>query len=320
MWSSSFRRAFGPALVLLWAASAHGAPVAWQEAPFLRQLVARANAEHRMVLVRVGRRFCVDCVRIDRTLADSSLATALGELLRARYDAGSGEGQDVARRYNVVRYPTLLVLGPDGLERGRVGGAPDAAELARRLAAIRRESLTQLGQRAAKHADDLGLALRVGLAWAERGQRRPAERHLRRVIAAGERDGAAPALLALGDLLYLRSLGAAKQASSALRELRQRFPGTAAARQARLPLALALAARGQAAAAQSLLAGEPLLMGRFCLERGEGLGQGLQQVDRALKRDPGSAEAWGLKAALLQARGLHRQAGQAWTRARKLAR
>jgi tetratricopeptide (TPR) repeat protein len=315
-------------LVLLAAPARAELPPGWEDTPFLKQVVSRAAGKHRHVLVLVERGFCEGCAEIRRAL--SSVGRS-GAFERSRYDAGAGEGQDVARRYNVVVFPTLLVLGTDAVERGRITGPMPAAELGRRVKAIRagRGTLDKLDKLAAKRPDDLKLALRVGTGWAHRGERAPAERHLRRVIegdADNRRGLAAPALWALGDLLFERSLGSHADAERELGTLVKRFPDTPEAKRALLGLALAMARGRQARAAMALLkkqatdADGHARLARFTLELATQQALGLEHARKATKLAPKRASLWELQARLLQRLGEHKKAREAWKRAGSIER
>jgi len=299
------------------AASAGG----WEETPFLRGLVVRAQAEHRVVLLRVGRRYCIECEQMDRALARTE--SELRGYLRARYDAGAGEGRDVARRYNVVRFPTLLVLGEDGLERGRVSEVLPPRELARRVDRARRKTLEQRSAAPGSPAR----ALRLGREWAARGERRRAEALLGQVVQ-GDPDNrkglAAQALLALGDLLYLRSLGRGGEAERTLTRLRRSYPRSPDAERALVPLTRAMAAQGRGKDALALLldgardAAGHGRVARFCELTGQRLQLGLQHARKALALSPRDAGHRAVLAALLHATGAVEPARASWQQALRL--
>ena len=52
----------------------------------------------------------------------------MGKVFNARFvnlkmDMEKGEGLEVAKRYGITAYPTLLVINPDGTVAGKVVGA-----------------------------------------------------------------------------------------------------------------------------------------------------------------------------------------------------
>lgn len=327
-----------PALSLLvWpgAPNAKG-PARWERAPFLAKAVVRAAKAQRRLLVKVSTAWCSSCRKLDRVLSDSKVVGELAGYLRLAYDAEVGEGRDVARRYNVITFPTLLVIGADGLERDRITGYKTATKLLERLAEIKsgRGTLARLEKELTLRPGDLALRLRVGTGWALKGQRVPAEKHLSRVVAADPRNAkglAARALLVRGKYLLLRSLKRFEEAEQVLRDLRRRFPASPEARRAAYPLARALHGQKRTAAAIKLLVAETRRAGKaseraeahqtvawFCLSNRVALDEGLRQARLAVKLAPKDASSWATLAQLLQAKKQREQALRAWQKAIKL--
>jgi len=183
---------------------------------------------------------CAECHRLNaETLRDPVVRQLLEDYELVAYDARQGEGRHVIERYNVVVYPTLLYLGPDGQERGRLTGFHPTNVFAAELRGILdgTSSMQQLEQQLKQTPGDLAFQLHVGVQWALRGADR-ALVHLDQVARAAPPALASQALLAKGDLLLLRSLGDARAAQAVLRQLQQRFPGTRAAREAANALAV----------------------------------------------------------------------------------
>jgi tetratricopeptide (TPR) repeat protein len=234
------------------------AAAGWRQSPSLRAEVARASAQGKQIVVKVSTAWCSACRELDQVLARPNVKRALAGYVRLAYDAEVGEGEDVAKRYNAVTFPTLLVLGGDGLEIDRVSGSMKPPELLRRLAAIKAGSGTvkRLEARLARRPDDLALRLRVGRAWAFKGRRVEAEKQLKRIVAAdskNEQGLAARALLVQGKYLLLRSLKRYKAAARVLGGLRKRFPRAPEAEQAVYPLARALHYGGKSRDALTLI-------------------------------------------------------------------
>lgn len=307
------------ALALLVAITATPASAAaWKQAPLLRGEVERAAKEDRKLLISICTPWRARCRAQARLLAAPKLRRALRGLVLLAYDAESGEGEEVARRYNVVTFPTLLLVGGDGLEVGRITGRVTREG----LEALRDGSgtLAALEKRLDGRPADLPLRLRVGAAWAHRGQRGPAERHLARVIAAdpaNTRGLAARAMLLRGDHLLLRGLGQHRPAEQALRALMERFPAAPEAARAREALARALHLQGKTRAAVALLARDPDALTRFCWRHGAALQRGLRSARQALELAE-TAERWAALALIQQRTGDLRGARIAWGRAARL--
>jgi tetratricopeptide (TPR) repeat protein len=262
-------------------------------------------------------------------LEEPSVRSELDGYLRVAYDAEEGEGKDVAERYNAIAFPTLLVVGRDGREVGRITGDLPARELLAALNKIRTgaESLARLEQLAQKRPDDLKLRLRVGSEWAFRGSRPKACAHLDAVIAGdpqNEHGRAASAMLVKGKYLLLRSLGDNAGAVEVLRALRARFPKSREAEKALYALAVALHRQGKRAEAMQLLESNARTgaehddVGWFCLRQRTDYVRGLRHAQRAVALDPGKAMHWANLAELQLRLGQRRQAEASWARARGL--
>ncbi|MCC6746859.1 MAG: tetratricopeptide repeat protein [Deltaproteobacteria bacterium] len=304
--------------------------LAWERDGSLRAAVRRGAAENRLVLAKLGTSWCSACRRLERVLGEPSLRPRLDRFVRLAYDAEVGEGRDVARRYNVVTYPTLLVLGPDGRERDRATGFLAAEALLTRLAEIEDGSgtLAELEKRLAETPADLALRLRVGTSWALRGERRAALRHLELVVQSdpdNRRGLAAPALLAKGKILLLRSLGEHALAAATLAELRRRFPRAPEAEAAVFSLAQALEREGKPRAADAVLRGWARTAAQhataawfYVLERTRPTA-GLDHARRAALLDAKDLDAIEAAARLHEHAGEVAEAERAWQRAVALA-
>jgi len=302
---------------------------AWQLSPPFASVVQQAKGKGRLVLVKIGTRWCPSCRKLDRLLEEGSVRRALASYLRVAYDAEEGEGKDAAERYNVIAFPTLLLLGGDGREVGRLTGETKTEELVARLEKIRSgaESLAGLEQQAARRQGDLELRLRVGTEWALRGSRARASAHLDAVMNGdpqNRRGLAARALLAGGKLLLLRSLEDHASAVRTLRALRVRFPAAPEAEQAVFPLAQALHRLGRRAEAMQLLEGWARTAEQhdevawFCLREGAALARGLWHAERSTTLAPREPSAWANRAELELRLGQRARAERSWARARGL--
>ena len=100
------------------------------------EALARARHEKRILLVDVYTDWCGWCKKLDREVfADARVAGAAKRLVAVRVNAEKG-GEDVARRYDVEGYPTLLFVDGSGTIVKRVDGYVDADEMLRILSTL----------------------------------------------------------------------------------------------------------------------------------------------------------------------------------------
>ncbi len=116
-------------------ARANGPGIAFASATF-DDALSRARSEKRLLLVDVYTDWCGWCKKLDREVfSDSRVADAAKSLVAVRVNAEK-EGEDVARKYDVQGYPTILFVDGSGKVVHRVDGYVDAAEMLRILSAL----------------------------------------------------------------------------------------------------------------------------------------------------------------------------------------
>lgn len=128
-----------------------GSPVdaAASPAPSFDRALAEAGKSQKLVLVDFFTTWCVPCKRLEKeTWNDAAVRAWMADhCIDLRIDAEAEP--DLARRYHVGGYPTILLLKPDGTEIDRLVGFRDAKQfLAEVQAALAGKSSVQRAQEA----------------------------------------------------------------------------------------------------------------------------------------------------------------------------
>ena len=133
------RRAGGIALVAFGLVGLLGAetksPIAW--VPFSDEALARG----RPVLIDFEAAWCLPCREMDRTtFRDPAVVRSAADFVMVKVDVTTEDERSSALtgRFGVVGVPTLVLLGPDGRERGRFARLVGAAEMLHAMEEARR--------------------------------------------------------------------------------------------------------------------------------------------------------------------------------------
>ncbi len=137
------RRAGGIALVAFALVGLLGAetesPIAW--VPFSNEALARATTAGRPVLLDFEAAWCLPCREMERTtFRDPAVVRAAADFVMVKVDVTTEDERSSAlsSRFGVAGVPTLVLLGPDGRERGRFARLVGAAEMLRAMDEARR--------------------------------------------------------------------------------------------------------------------------------------------------------------------------------------
>lgn len=166
--------------------------VEWFDGGF-DQALAHAQAGGKLLFLDVGAYWCPPCHELDeKTFTDPRVAKWLAQhTIALHIDAEKGEGPELVERYQVQAYPTLLLLEPTGVEKGRLIDfiAPD--ELLPKLEELAKGGnvFAELEQAVAAAPDDVEALYRLGHAYMLAARRTEAEQTFTRVLA-GDLDNA----------------------------------------------------------------------------------------------------------------------------------
>jgi thioredoxin-related protein len=116
-------------------AQSSGPGIAFASGTF-EEALSRARSEKKLLLVDVYTDWCGWCKKLDREVfADSRVAEATKGLVAVRVNAEDG-GEEVARKFGVRGYPTVLFVDGKGNLVKRIDGYVDVAEMLRVLATL----------------------------------------------------------------------------------------------------------------------------------------------------------------------------------------
>lgn len=116
--------------IALGAGAAESITPRWAES--LDEALAAAGDDDRPVIVAFVAAWCPVCRQLERqTLPSEEISAVANRFHWTRIELD--RGVRLARQYSVAATPTLVVLGPDGAERGRIVGGASPTELAELL-------------------------------------------------------------------------------------------------------------------------------------------------------------------------------------------
>jgi thioredoxin-like negative regulator of GroEL len=282
----------------------------------LEEALAKAKAEGKLVLADVGAYWCPPCHRLDEEVF---VLPKVGEAIASRFvavhiDAEKGEGPEVAERYRVQAFPTVLVLESTGVEKGRFVDFLPEAEL---LAALDRIAsggnvLGDLEARVAENPDDLKARYELGNAWLLAAKPEAAKAHLDAVLVADPKNEMGLASKVLYDRAMMQTYKIDRDlpgAIEAYRELQARFPESKEATRAYRQIGRILAEQERPAEAiaslQAMIATDPddpslkSSFGWFSFREKCEPQAGLAAVDAGIAQAPEDAELQYLRAELL---------------------
>lgn len=281
----------------------------------LEDAVAKAGDEGKLVLVDVGAYWCPPCHRLDEEVF---VLPRVGEEIAKRFvavhvDAEKGDGPEIAERYRVQAFPTILVLEASGMEKGRVVDflPPDELLVALDRIAQGENVLAELAARVEAEPDDMSLRYDLGHAWLLAAKPDAARPHLDAVLVADPKNEMGLASRVLYDRAMFQTYKIERDlpgAIEAYRELQARFPDSKEATRAYRQIGRILAEQDKPAEAvaslEAMLATDPddtslaASFGWFSFREKCEPEAGLRAVDAALAKSPGDAELHYLRAEL----------------------
>ena len=182
--------------------------VTWIERDSWSEVVGRAQAADRPILIDFYADWCRPCKQLDRQVySDSVVAAKLADLVTYKVDVDMPDGIVLGQQFHVYSLPTIILCRPDGEEIDRFRGYRPPAKFLQLVAnaLAGHGTIEDLELKLLGRYYDPQLRLAVGLKYAERMDVAPARRYLGAALDRGDalpRRDQARALLALANLEY----------------------------------------------------------------------------------------------------------------------
>jgi thioredoxin-related protein len=97
------------------------------------EVLSKAKSENKNVMIDFFTDWCKWCVELDRVVYTNKDVVEYANTgqINWKIDAEKGEGKELAERYNIKGYPTIVFVDPDGNEIDRIVGFFKPAEFLR---------------------------------------------------------------------------------------------------------------------------------------------------------------------------------------------
>ncbi|MEM6290140.1 MAG: tetratricopeptide repeat protein [Myxococcota bacterium] len=286
----------------------------------VEQAKAKAKAEGKLLFVDVGAYWCPPCQKLDEQVF---VLPKVAAALEARYvpvhvDAEKGEGPEFVEEHHIQAYPTMLVLEPSGMEKGRVVDFLEADALLTALERIEagQSVLADVVAQVDAKPDDIALRQRLGHLHVLAGDREAAEAQFVQVLEADPTNemGLASKVLYDRALFIKHKLDADHEGAVAdFRALQEQFPDSKEAVRAYRHIGRILNKLGKPdeaiASLDAMLQTDPediglaSSFGWFSFRQKCKPARGLEVVSAALVREPKNADLLYLKAELAHLTG-----------------
>jgi thiol-disulfide isomerase/thioredoxin/Flp pilus assembly protein TadD len=106
-------------LLLSLLATAFADEVDWAQPPY-QDILKVAKQDNKHIFIDFFTTWCGPCKQLDKvTYRDEKVVAYLNSIVPVKYDAEKDEGEELASRFRIKAYPTLVLVGPDGKEVDR---------------------------------------------------------------------------------------------------------------------------------------------------------------------------------------------------------
>ena len=173
-----------------------GKHIKWQKPHYakfrtFKETVAAAKKAKRPIFLDLYADWCHPCKKLEKqTFSHPSVRELLDKYYAVKFNIDKAEGKALVRRFRVNRFPTTLMLGPDGRERERVVGfySPRFFRPAVLAALTNKDLYTQLWWQHRKQPKNLTLQLKLADRSLLRRKIKAARKHYNALMKADPQD------------------------------------------------------------------------------------------------------------------------------------
>ena len=291
--------------------------VPWHQEGDFAAALAKAKKEKKYVFIDFYATWCGPCKMMDRQVyTDSAMAKAAAKYVNRKVDAEKGEGINLAKRYGIAAYPTMVIVDAAGKEVNREQGFRPATHMVRFLDDTRegRGTIEGIEKQLAAGKDTYENRVALGEKYAQRGDHDQARAQFDKAIVLDPSDpGQRSSSLLLAIAGSERTSGAHAAAVQDYERFVTLYPNSPRSIEARSGLAVSLAESGRpddALATYKKIAVErpddaqvQSSLARFSAALKIGMDDGLAAGKRAVELTQGGAQAYDALAEIHAARG-----------------
>lgn len=216
-------------VVILALAPASHADVKWADQPF-DNVLKTAEQENKHIFIDFYTVWCSPCKQLEQvTYKDDKVVDFLNSTVAVKFDAEKDGGKELADKFRVNAYPTLIILDPNGKEVDRHLGYLDPEEFVKTLQGYIDGigTVQYYSDLLKENPDDIEILYTLGMKHADAVRAVQAMAALSRMMALDPNDDsghAANAIYALGNVTY--NLEKYADAEKYYSQLIDRFPDT----------------------------------------------------------------------------------------------
>jgi thioredoxin-related protein len=152
----------------------------------LAEAIKKADAEKKPVMIDFITDWCRWCDTLDaRTYSNAKVAGYVNEhLVAIKIDAEKGEGIDIAKKYGVAAYPTIVFIRPNGEEIDRILGYVEAEPFLKTVTDYINgvNTMSALLEQLQSKPNDGALHYALAIKYADRNNPKSASEHFKKLI------------------------------------------------------------------------------------------------------------------------------------------